>query len=38
MGDRCRWAVALALLVGLFLGSVSWWMWALMVRFVVFSR
>ena len=33
--SRCRWAIAIALMVGLVLGSVSWWAWALLVRMAV---
>ena len=35
MSSQCRWAIAIALMIGMVLGSVSWWLWYLLVRMAV---
>ena len=35
LSSQCRWAIAIALAMGMVLGSVCWWAWVALVRMAV---
>lgn len=35
MSDRERWVLVIGLIAGLVLGTASWWLWMLSIRFAV---